>query len=483
MTHLQYLAAIERGLNGRKIAGVNISTWLDRMIASRINGPDGTFFGIMVEGDVERWQGGTTDVPINPNIFHVFYFERVGGKKQIKSGVLNWTITNPQGNVVHSQTSFIDPINNPASQFIKLPSWNFPGTLPTWPEGGYKIRACIDGVCRTAFYGVLKDLNWMYGGIIVFANGPEFDQFASTNQIVPDGSNIQVLPGLVWFKNTSTPRKITAFGETREFPNHRYLTPVYYLTRHDQPALDGVVDGASFSDTNLARNSFLSLFGYAFCQGDPEPATSLPLLNSACNNRMKVWFTDSAGRKVSGPIHYASGRQINVLVPQDLTLGIANVQVELGQTLTPPRQIEIVEASPKIFMVAPNLGAIVFQSSRIVSENDPALADEETMADNGEPIVANGDVLSLYAMGVGPVSPDAPFNQAAPNNPLSQTILPVKILVDGIECPVLYSGLAPGFVGLYQINFRISSDVPSGMRRLQLLAGETKSNTVPIAVQ
>lgn len=36
----------------------------------------------------------------------------------------------------------------------------------------------------------------------------------------------------------------------------------------------------------------------------------------------------------------------------------------------------------------------------------------------------------------------------------------MQVTINGVPCNVLFAGLAPGFVGLYQINFEIPADLP-----------------------
>jgi uncharacterized protein (TIGR03437 family) len=47
-------------------------------------------------------------------------------------------------------------------------------------------------------------------------------------------------------------------------------------------------------------------------------------------------------------------------------------------------------------------------------------------------------------------------------SPAAQTLLPVTVTIGGVEVPVAYAGLTPGFVGLYQVNVNLTSGVPTG---------------------
>ena len=56
--------------------------------------------------------------------------------------------------------------------------------------------------------------------------------------------------------------------------------------------------------------------------------------------------------------------------------------------------------------------------------------------------------------------------------------------VGGMAALVTYSGLAPGFAGLYQVNAQVPADAPSGANVTVVISiGGTSSNPVTIAVQ
>ena len=50
-------------------------------------------------------------------------------------------------------------------------------------------------------------------------------------------------------------------------------------------------------------------------------------------------------------------------------------------------------------------------------------------------------------------------------------------------CEVHFAGLAPGFTGVYQVNFRVAASVPAGVQDLVLTAGSAVSPAVKIAVR
>ena len=104
----------------------------------------------------------------------------------------------------------------------------------------------------------------------------------------------------------------------------------------------------------------------------------------------------------------------------------------------------------------------------------------------------------LYGTGQGQVSPLIPDGTAASSNPLSSTVaVPTS---DATTCvtsqpsmcvaigttfgEIQYSGLAPGFIGLWQINVRIPQAVtPGNAVPVRVVINGAPSNTVTVAIQ
>ena len=72
-----------------------------------------------------------------------------------------------------------------------------------------------------------------------------------------------------------------------------------------------------------------------------------------------------------------------------------------------------------------------------------------------------GGVISIYTTGLGEVVPVARDGENS-LDALRETVREPRVLIGGTEADILFSGLAPEFVGLYQINVRISPDAPTG---------------------
>src|SRR6202022_1754754 len=108
---------------------------------------------------------------------------------------------------------------------------------------------------------------------------------------------------------------------------------------------------------------------------------------------------------------------------------------------------------PGIFVYNGSYAVATATDGSLIGPNNPAIP---------------GEVLVLYTTGLGPVTLNLPDGVRAPFNRLAYTIEPVDVFVFNERCEVLFSGLAPGFVGLYQVNFRLPTDVPRGNLDIQI---------------
>src|SRR5262249_35765493 len=150
-------------------------------------------------------------------------------------------------------------------------------------------------------------------------------------------------------------------------------------------------------------------------------------------------------------IAFANGEdQISIQVPYDAPTGpaAAEIQVFDGNSLTADFVTDSFTEDPGIF---------TYQGNYAIAEaSDFSLIGPQNPAFRVEPLV-------LYVTGLRPLSLSLPDGFGSPTQPpFAQTIDPFQVIVDGEPCQVFFSGLAPGFVGLYQINFYVPSDARSG---------------------
>jgi uncharacterized protein (TIGR03437 family) len=66
------------------------------------------------------------------------------------------------------------------------------------------------------------------------------------------------------------------------------------------------------------------------------------------------------------------------------------------------------------------------------------------------------------------------------DNGITETVVRPQVSIGGLDAEVLYSGPAPGFAGLYQVNARIVAGSGTGPRPLVMRSGGASSNSVTV---
>ena len=96
---------------------------------------------------------------------------------------------------------------------------------------------------------------------------------------------------------------------------------------------------------------------------------------------------------------------------------------------------------------------------------------------------AAGEVLSLFATGLGPTRPGLSPGEPFPSSPLAVVNSPIDVTVNGKSAEVLAAVGYPGAVDVYQVNFRVPPDMVKGTAAIQLSAAWISGAPVNIQVQ
>ncbi len=225
----------------------------------------------------------------------------------------------------------------------------------------------------------------------------------------------------------------------------------------------GIVNGASFLQASVAAGSIVSIFGRVL---GPTQGVAAQLVGGLLPTELagvRVLFGDAAA-----PLYFVSERQINVQVPLEAA-GQESVPVQVIFNGLPSQAapLNLRPADPGVFLVNGN-PAIVFNSTnQLVSPAVPARA---------------GDFLVIYATGLGALDTPIASGTPAPLTTLIRTRTLPRVTLGDLPVTVLFSGLAPGFVGLYQVNIQVPANVPSGNNALILSVdnAQTAPLTVPV---
>lgn len=119
-----------------------------------------------------------------------------------------------------------------------------------------------------------------------------------------------------------------------------------------------------------------------------------------------------------------------------------------------------------------------------ITASGPAVthSNDFSLVSASKPAVA-GEILSLFATGLGPTRPGLNPGQPFQSNPLAVVNSPVEVTVNGNPAEVLGAVGYPGAVDGYQVNFRVPPDAPKGSSAIQVSAAWISGSEVQIAIQ
>lgn len=246
--------------------------------------------------------------------------------------------------------------------------------------------------------------------------------------------------------------------------------------------ISAVVSGASFLSTGTATPEEIVTI-YANGMGSTDEITKGYQTTTA--QGVSVTFNGTAAPIVA---LVTENNQLNAIVPTELpTTGTVQVQLTTptGMSLNYPLIMDA--AVPGIFLVSvpgnamADIAAAQFANTTwLVVPTSAATAlglaqnctvsQANPISNCGQP-AAPGDYLVLYVTGLGEATPNGEANgtplatgTAAPSSgsPLYETTATPTIQIGGVSATPLFSGIAPGFAGLYQIDFQVPMGVTEG---------------------
>jgi uncharacterized protein (TIGR03437 family) len=234
-------------------------------------------------------------------------------------------------------------------------------------------------------------------------------------------------------------------------------------------AVGGIVN-ASDSVRTVAAGSIAALFGNNL-GSSLVASNSYPLPITLGGGSVRIGSQNA-------PLFMTSCSQVNLQIPwevagQTQVLAIASA----GGQMSVQAPVTIAPFAPGIFslnMRGSGQGAIEIANTTMLAAPQGPL---------GIP-AQRGQYLAIFCTGLGPVSNQPATGVAALSNPLSFTSTLPTVTIGGASAQVTYSGLAPGFAGLYQVNVVVPAGAPSGGSIDVILSiGGIPSNTVTVAVQ
>ena len=174
---------------------------------------------------------------------------------------------------------------------------------------------------------------------------------------------------------------------------------------------------------------------------------------------------------IVAPLFYVSPSQIDAQIPLALNPGSQyQIIVDVNGSLSTPMPIQLDAFGPALADV---------NGLALAEHLDGTLVTDASPAQPGEYIV-------LFLSGLGattnPVAAGAITPSPSDPSLLSVPLTAPTMTLNGANVPVVFSGLAPTAVGLYQIDFQVPATISAGDLPVIVTQGTAVSNTVLLSV-
>ncbi len=222
------------------------------------------------------------------------------------------------------------------------------------------------------------------------------------------------------------------------------VLPWTYAASVAPPQIAAVVSAAD-SKSPVAPGGLITLYGSNL--SPTNLATSqIPVPTALANSCITV-----NGQPI--PLIFVSPTQINAQMPFQ-AVGAETVVVHTPGGTSDNYNL----------IVQPNAPAVFLSGVAGPETNLPTVirAANGLLATDSNPI-HQSDTLVIYVTGLGQTNPAGLTGYPAPGVPLSNALTAPTVTLGGMSLPVLYAGLAPGEVGVNQINVTVPANTPTGL--------------------
>jgi len=222
-------------------------------------------------------------------------------------------------------------------------------------------------------------------------------------------------------------------------------------------------------------NAFYRVLAGALAPGTDSEVYGTGLAAAASSTGLPPYPTSFQGTFIltgglSAPLIFVSGLQVNVEIPAELTPNQQYAIVgSVNGALTLPDTIDVSSTAP---------GVLTFPDGVHVHAQHLDGSDVNS-ASPAKP----SEYVVIYLLGMGATNPSVPSGAPAPSaEPLARVTVEPTVTLNGVTCTLLYAGLAPNFVGLYQIDLQVPANASSGDLNLVVTQGSVTANATKLTV-
>jgi len=241
------------------------------------------------------------------------------------------------------------------------------------------------------------------------------------------------------------------------------VLPWTYAASVAPPQITKIVSAADMVSP-VAPGGLISILGNQLSATNLA-SSEIPLATALANSCLTV-----NGQPM--PLVFVSPNQINAQMPAK-AVGDVTINVHTPGGISDNFNLRVQPTAPAIFLSGTagpetNLPVVVRSvNNLLVTDSNP---------------IHRNDSLTIYLTGCGGTTPPVTDGFPAPSNPLAQALSLPVVALGGTQLPVTYAGLAPGQVGVCQINASVPTNTPTGLGMPLLINQGGNTQTIALRV-
>jgi uncharacterized protein (TIGR03437 family) len=272
-------------------------------------------------------------------------------------------------------------------------------------------------------------------GILQRVSLPNVEGLRSTRTVESPRGGLPDLPftrTLATLYNRSAVIMLTVSGYT--------VLPWNYDAAVAPPRLERVVNAADLTQP-VAPGGLITIFGHELSPVNVA-TREIPLPTALGESCLLL-------NGVPVPMLFVSSQQINAQLPFNVE-GNATIILRTPGGVSDNLNVRILPAAPSVFRASDAQIPTIYRAKNmeLVTLSNPVHPE---------------DRLIIYATGLGKTSPALEAGVPAPSDPVPVALVAPELTLGGVPLPIEFAGLAPGEIGVYQINASVPHWTPTGM--------------------
>lgn len=221
----------------------------------------------------------------------------------------------------------------------------------------------------------------------------------------------------------------------------------------------------------LAPGTIAQVYGAGLASTAVSPGV-VPLPTMFNNTSALIGTTEA-------PLYFLSTGQINIQIPYETTATQQTpIILNVNNAYTVPLMLEIVPAAPGVLSALDGPTPPSVQNGAHIIAQHSADGSLVTSSSPAKP----GEYLVMYLVGMGATNPPVASGAETPGTPLSTVTSQPTVTVGSQTSNVVFAGLTPFFVGLYQIDFQVPMGASSGELEVEVVQNGVAANPTLLPV-